>query len=317
MKDYRKPTRKKTVVDIQSKHVRRGDVDFPEDEARRIGENVEELWLISTTTRTGLAHIEDESFVVWEKELAERLIKQYKISSEVIHVNLPREQRHAIIREALSQDFKTRFRVKGSGEALARQVLFDDGLLINGHGAPSEEVTTFLSAARIEKLQSLFGKDWQTVAAFEFTSANLPDSSLAFIAAAYLFHLRVSKDYLSAGYYWRDLEILQSEMEEEGQKTIDARKRAGQSGSKSSAGKRMERITHLLEKMEQLVARSPDFVRLGDGETARIAVEDCVSEKPELWSQGAGQYQEYLGEIRRGEAGEDARLRYQALSKYW
>jgi hypothetical protein len=44
-----------------------------------------------------------------------------------------------------------------------------------------------------------------------------------------------------------------------------------------------------------------------------MASQDAVADDPALWSQGAGQVEEYLGEIRRGEAGEQMLARYLAM----
>lgn len=89
-------------------------------------------------------------------------------------------------------------------------------------------------------------------------------------------------------------------------------RRAKQAGAKS-AGKRLERINALMGVMETLVAESPRIVRIGAGNLAQMACEDATQANPALWSQGAGQIEEYLGIIRRGEAGEDLKARYFAL----
>ena len=44
-----------------------------------------------------------------------------------------------------------------------------------------------------------------------------------------------------------------------------------------------------------------------------IALREAIKKDASLWSQGKGQVQEYLGEIRRGEAGQDLQVRYVAL----
>jgi hypothetical protein len=89
-------------------------------------------------------------------------------------------------------------------------------------------------------------------------------------------------------------------------------KRAHGAGTKSS-GKRIERMTSLLTFMEQLAADSPALMRIGLQGLARMACEDASAADPALWSQGSGQVDEYLGLIRRGEAGKDLQARYFAL----
>ena len=89
-------------------------------------------------------------------------------------------------------------------------------------------------------------------------------------------------------------------------------KRAAASGQKS-AKSRASRIKSLLIQMEKLAQNNPAFIRLGATHLAALAVEDASSEDPALWSQGKGQLEEYLGELRRGEAGSKLQERYLKL----
>lgn len=81
----------------------------------------------------------------------------------------------------------------------------------------------------------------------------------------------------------------------------------------ASAGNRLKRITALLSQMEILLAESAAVARFGPEALAKLACEDAVNADPALWSQGAGQVLEYLGEIRRGEVGDDLKARYFAM----
>jgi hypothetical protein len=54
-------------------------------------------------------------------------------------------------------------------------------------------------------------------------------------------------------------------------------------------------------------------MRLGQDSLVQLALETAEESDPYLWRQGKGQVQEYLGEIRRGEAGDAMKARYFAL----
>ncbi len=85
------------------------------------------------------------------------------------------------------------------------------------------------------------------------------------------------------------------------------------SGGKASTEKRMKRMTSLVDCIERLAADNPAVVKFGPQQVARVACEEAVANDPALWSQGAGQVEEYLGQIRRGEAGDELKARYFAL----
>lgn len=89
-------------------------------------------------------------------------------------------------------------------------------------------------------------------------------------------------------------------------------KRAKAAGDRS-ARSREERRRHLFEKLQILIQKNPDLGRMPIEMTGKLAMQDAAREKPTLWSQGAGQFQEYLGEIRRGEAGPELRARFDAI----
>ena len=93
----------------------------------------------------------------------------------------------------------------------------------------------------------------------------------------------------------------------------DIKARRAQGGGKKSSGKRLERMTALVAFMEKLAAGSPALLRTGPLQVAQLACQDAVAADPALWSQGAGQVEEYLGQIRRGEAGDDLKARYFVL----
>lgn len=92
-----------------------------------------------------------------------------------------------------------------------------------------------------------------------------------------------------------------------------ARKKAGEKGKAASSSARTKRRMALLEAMETFAKRNPDMIAFGDREIARLSLPKCVDTDPTLWAQGRKQVGEYLDEIRRGEAGPDAKARYHVL----
>lgn len=142
---------------------------------------------------------------------------------------------------------------------------------------------------------------------------NLSRSSPAFAAASHRYYFYVTGDEFSAGFYWRDMEVMVLEVEEKAQKVLDTRKRAGEGGSRTSSKARSNRRMRLLEKMEELVARNPDISEVGAVAISKLALKACADENEKLWRQGKGQVSEYLGELRRGDAGQAAQKRYLAL----
>jgi len=86
-------------------------------------------------------------------------------------------------------------------------------------------------------------------------------------------------------------------------------KRGGERSSEARGG----RVKSLLLQIEKLAESNPAFSRLDPETRAMLAVEDAAKDNPAIWAQGRKQAQEYLGEIRRGEAGADLRARYEIL----
>lgn len=178
----------------------------------------------------------------------------------------------------------------------------------------SDDVINFLGDERISELKERFGdENWTVAAEMEFCFAKLPRSSPAYLAAAYNYNYFIRNDDLTAGYLLRDLEIVVNGIEAEAARIEGARKKAGEKGKAASAGARAKRRIALLDGMEAFAQRNPDITALGDRALAGLALEECVEAEPALWAQGQKQISEYLGEIRRGEAGEDAMARYHVL----
>jgi len=89
-------------------------------------------------------------------------------------------------------------------------------------------------------------------------------------------------------------------------------KRAKKGGLRSALARESRRAA-LLDAMEVLGRRNPDLVKLGQASVAAMALAESMESSPDLWSQGQGQIEHYLGEIRRGEAGADMQARFRTL----
>lgn len=98
-----------------------------------------------------------------------------------------------------------------------------------------------------------------------------------------------------------------------GRKSEFVREKAGASGGKSSKGNREARVADLLSGLENFVTRNPDIDTDDPNAVAKFAVKILAKANPKLWSEGKGQIDQYLGELRRGEAGADLQARYLAL----
>jgi hypothetical protein len=91
------------------------------------------------------------------------------------------------------------------------------------------------------------------------------------------------------------------------------REKAGDGGSKSSQKAKERRIVALLEAMELTVEQNPAVTKLGIDSVLELALHKAVELDSRLWGQGRGQIKEYNDRIRRGEAGDELRDRWQRL----
>jgi hypothetical protein len=100
---------------------------------------------------------------------------------------------------------------------------------------------------------------------------------------------------------------------QKGKRAEQTERKRAQKGGEKSAATRKERVTSLLEEMETLVSQNKVLSRISPTQVAKVAYETAMTNHPKLWSQGSGQVEEYLGEIRRGEAGSEFQTRYEAM----
>lgn len=295
---YREETRRTTVEGAKVVHLRNGDMLFPKVFFDN-GDPPEEVWLVILRYRHGLSHTSVATVQCFSEEEANSVARHasepnqdlpFPALEAIIHANL----RDRIDCGALDLGKSD---ISDDEAPLAYNVLIEAGIT-NASGEPSVEVLEFIGPQREQTLRTAFGENWACVAIYEFCNIRLPESSAAFAAASHQFHLYVTGDLLSAGYYWRDMEVAASEAELIAAKSIEMRRKAGERGREASERARKTRKRQLVEAMEKLCRRNPDFALIGEGQVARLALRDMQAASPKLWSEGKGQIDQYLAEIR-------------------
>ena len=200
-----------------------------------------------------------------------------------------------------------------AGSSLAWETLKNAGISNERGLAVSHSVLDFLGKKRVDALKKRFGENWEAVAEFEYCWLNLPHSPPAYVAAAYNYHYFITEDDFSAGYLLRDLEYLVHGVESGGAKLIEMQTKAGERGGESSKQAKRRRMVALMDAIAEAAQQYPDVVRLRPKVLARLAADKCREADPALWKQGEGKIDEYLDEIRWGDAGEELKARYEAV----
>ncbi|MFV1592634.1 hypothetical protein VWZ88_08680 [Phaeobacter sp. JH20_36] len=308
--------RKTIVKGVSVSHLKPGDPFYPG--AHMIGEEYSgEIWWVRVTTQEGL--LPEASHSTYCKSLAEveRIKGTYIVGKEMSgeHENKwpgLESKRRKFLLAAMDGGYTPAGGNAGDEDSpLAFNTLeaagITDGLKL------TKAVLASVGKQRVGELKAKHGENWEAAVTYEYCLLNLPHSSPAFIAAAYQFNWYITGDEFKAGYLWRDLECITSGIELEALKAIEMRQKAGKKGSQSSAKARNRRILSLLIGMEATARRNPDIIKLGITPLAELGLVGAIEADPKLWSQGRGQMEEYLGEMKRGEAGKDIQARYLAL----
>lgn len=313
--NYREGIRNTLVSDVRVTPMKREDKLFPKEMFE--GEPLpEEIWWVWITSQTGLLPVETWPLICKSQTEVARALESFEIGLVFSHDEAGRDDVgwRETIRKSLNAQRAPSTGNTGPDSPLALEVLANAGIT-DGFGPLSREVLEWLGANRIEELKTRFGENWKVAGAFEFCWATLPPSSPAYLAALYQFHYYITEDDFAAGYYWRDLEVVVLGVEATAAQARDMRANAGRAGSLKSAQARLQRRETLLQAMEAIAVRNPDVPMLGEAALIKLAVAECKKNHAALWSQGQGQADEYLGEIRRGEAGHEMRARYNRLFK--
>jgi hypothetical protein len=315
--EARRATRNTVIEKIKVDHSKRGEFGFPPAHLIQGNEEASEAWRVFITTRAGLQppsvsimHFTDKGEL--DSFLSDHLEGQ-ELEDREKTKDFDKWQKDCARILISPNSLMLGLAIGDAEQSLASDVLGDAGIYACRYGPLSKEVKESLGPERIDELETSFGENWTIAAAFEYCWLHLPHSSPAFVAAAHRFHYYISNDDLSAGYYWRDLEVLVHGVEQTAKKAIDRSKKAGQSGSKKSTQARNLRRISFMSALEEVLQRNPDIAKLGEVPIAQLALSEAIRRDTALWSQGQGQVREYLGEIRRGEAGADLKKRYVAL----
>ncbi|MCD1620521.1 hypothetical protein K7H20_20885 [Salipiger manganoxidans] len=315
MNDFTSAARKTVVEGIKTLHYKRGDALFPKWAMEHEDEPLE-AWTIFLRLRVGLMPTDIKVFYFLDEKSASDFQKRYFVGREIeSDLFTPDEiqKKLRFVREVIDGAFPIGVAAGDAEVPLAYDVLASCGIYDKEYGPVSKAVLNFIGKDRFYDLKERFGENWEAVAIYEYCWANFPHSSAAFVAASYKYHHYITGNDFSAGYHWRDLEVLVHDVEREAKKAIETREKAGKGGSKASAKSRELRQLAIMAAIEDVVKRNPDISALGESAIAQLAVAKATETDSKLWRQGKGQVLEYLGEIRRGEAGSDLQARYKAV----
>lgn len=311
--DHTQAIRKTIVVGLDVRHSKPGDPMHPLIAGN---DKAAEVWTIFLRTRSGMLPESSSLHYFNSPQDADAFASKHPIGSEVdpkVQWFGSEQKRLSFVRGCVDRRYVPSAMNAGDWESSLAFDVLDDAGLANYRDGVSRTVLDSLGQSRTEHLKTLFEENWKIAAVFEYCWLNLPASSPAYIAALYQFHYYITEDDFAAGYLWRDLETLVHGVETAAINSAEMRKRAGLAGSEKSAQARASRRSALIAEMEAVTLRNPDFAKLGADTVARLAVESCVEKEPALWRQGKGQVSEYLGEIRRGEAGDEMKLRFETI----
>ncbi|RWR31515.1 hypothetical protein D2T29_10815 [Sinirhodobacter populi] len=316
MLDPKAQTRKTIVKEIFVIHRKPDDGLFP---AWMFKDGTpQDVWDVLLTVQSGLLPRRSEITTFLSEDEANAYVNKHPVGSEIDtslraaikFTDAMREKVYALMDAGrLGQPHNA-----GDMESpLAFDVLKEAGLIQGYNDGPDIKVLTSIGKHRLGVLKNKYGDNWTVAAVFEYCIFNLPESSPAYVAAAYQYHYYITEDDFAAGYWWRDLECLVFGVESTAIIARDMRTKASKAAGEKSSIARCERRIALLSAMESVAERNPDVLPLGAKAIAGLGLARCVEESPSLWTQGQGQVDEYLGEIRRGEAGEDLKARFFAM----
>lgn len=318
MKEVTKASRSRVITDISQHHFNRDDMLASKGKFEQ-NKTLQEYWTVFFTVRDGLLPEK-----IWSSDFdtldeAQSFIEKHPVGTEFSAIydlrnSLPEDQRWVIDDIVKGGLFSPNPSSAGDEDSpLAFQVLEKAGVKNVNNVGLTRVVQNYLGSVHLEELKCKHGDNWEAAAAFEYCALNFPHSSAAYLAAAYQYCYYIKNDDFAAGYFWRDLEVVYYGVETGAVKALEMRKRAGEKGKEASTKARLARIASLLNGMEKVASRNPDLCALGVKPLAALGFQEAERENPNLWAQGRGQTEEYLGEIRRGEAGKTFQSRFNAL----
>lgn len=321
--NYQQAARKTMVERVYATYIAPDSPFFPQALPEEGEGNRDGIWWVRLTTRAGMAPPRTDTFSFRSGSAANDFVERHPVGSEIL--DDPRwggaaERRLRIISRMIDGESSSLSLKAGDATLhLAAKVLLEADVLHEREYSgctrwdTSDEVLDFLGKDRIADLKIKFGDLWEIAAQFQYCWMNFSYSSPAYIAASCRYHYYVTHDEFSAGYLLRDLECLDDGSEAVASKAFEMRKNAGIQGRQASQKARKRRIEGLLTGMEVMAERNPDIAALDPTCLVALGLKHAAEVEPGLWTQGRGQVGEYLGEMRRGEAGDAVKTRFEAL----
>ncbi|MDG1430999.1 MAG: hypothetical protein P8Q23_05475, partial [Paracoccaceae bacterium] len=128
------------------------------------------------------------------------------------------------------------------------------GVITKDSYKTSPAVLEWVGEENIEWMRESFGENWSCVAELEYCVNHFPRSSLASLAAEFMFsHFVVGDDY-SCGYLAKQIEAIFGGVEEVAASTLETRKKAGAGGGRFSSERRRENLEVLMQEIEGLAS---------------------------------------------------------------
>lgn len=305
-------TRKYIVKGARIRKEARGSIGFPKG-AFEEGREPSEVWRVYLDVQEGLLPQESILTYFLSEEEAKAYTKKHPIGS-IFTYSFTSEFIEKMDFEKWVDLGWFPIKAGGPNSFTVFDTLKSSGITDEAGINTSQHIIDALGTERVKALIEIYGENWQVVARYQYCVNALPHSSPAYIAAAHDFCYFILEDDFKAGYLLRDLEVLLNGVEVTAVQAIEMRQKAGRSGSRKSSQAREKRRSMLFERMVELASRNADIAQLLGAEgVARLALQQCIEEDAIAWKQGPGQVSEYLGEIRRGEAGTELQQRYQQI----
>lgn len=252
--DPREATRRTVVVRREVIRCAPGDSLYPRNLLDE--DDPSDIWMAFLTTRTGMMPTQTVCWLLRSADEAQSFERDFQVGREIDETGAKAPGKERIRREYIQNMIDGGGQLLGvaAGDeesGLAFEVLDKAGVTV-GLGI-SRAVTVFLGKQRIGMLKSRYRDNWRVAAVFEYCWLNFPHSSLAYVAAAYQFHHYITHDDFSAGYLWRDLEILANEVETKAEKSTRVVQAAVAGGKARAATTQAARRT-IISQMENMVS---------------------------------------------------------------
>lgn len=318
---YQQAARKTVISAVSIEHKKAEDTRLPPHFYVGNVPQVDEVWVLLVTARTGLRAPMIQYTIFLTEEEAIRASEQYVVGSEMdemlFHIGDSADERLANIRNKIDNDESFRVPTPANERLdLASAVLEVIGVIEPTEQRkmlPSQRVRELVGQARIDELQSRHGDAWQYAAELEYCHMHLPPSSPGLVAAACRYNLHVANDPFAAGYMLRDLEVLVRDMEGEAARSFDRGKKAAQHGVIVRRNLSQRRKVSLMEGMEEAAKRNPDIVAAGQNILTQFGLTFAKKSDPALWKTGADSVDQYVDDILGGAEGPELRARLLAL----